>query len=160
MILQRHLADTATALCPALLRCYEDFTPKQVLLHYKQQAYLEKRHEQLKTVLEIAPVFLKTPERIEAFVFIYFVSLLLHALLERQVRQAMQVHALGSLPIYPETRECEKPTAEKVLALFESLRRHRLLQAENVMATFYDPLSEVQQQVLALLNVPLKDYGH
>ena len=144
---------------PLVTNLEEPISPGEVLRHYKQQAFLEKRHEQLKTVLEIAPVFIKTPERIEAFVFIYFVALLLHSLVERQLREAMSAHEIKRLPVYPEARECEKPTAEKVLALFESLRRHRLLGSDAVMATFFDPMSEIQRQVLSLLNVPLSAYG-
>ncbi|MBK7250992.1 MAG: hypothetical protein IPI06_08975 [Gammaproteobacteria bacterium] len=47
-------------------------TPLQVLEAHKAQPRLEKRFEQLKTVHEIAPVFLKNPARIEAFFTIYF----------------------------------------------------------------------------------------
>jgi len=145
---------------PLVTNLHESVSPGEVLRHYKQQATLEKRHEQLKTVMEIAPVYLKTPERIEAFVFVYFLSLLLHALLERQVRRAMQSKEIKQLQVYPERRECENPTAEKVLELFASVRRHRLLGPDSVMATFYDPLNEVQRQVLELLEVPLTAYGH
>ena len=41
-----------------------DLTAEQVLLAHKGQPTIEKRFEQLKTVHEIAPVFLKNPGRI------------------------------------------------------------------------------------------------
>ncbi len=37
-----------------------------VLSTYKYQAFVEKRHEQLKTAQHVVPVNFKTPERIEA----------------------------------------------------------------------------------------------
>ena len=54
-------------------------TPSQVLEAHKGQPTLEKRFEQLKTVHEIAPVFLKNPSRIEAFSTVYFFALLVQS---------------------------------------------------------------------------------
>ncbi|MDG7000982.1 MAG: hypothetical protein JRN15_17955 [Nitrososphaerota archaeon] len=54
---------------------------------------------ELKTVHEIAPVFLKNPGRIEAFFTMYFFALLVQALIERELRGAMKRHQLKSLPI-------------------------------------------------------------
>jgi hypothetical protein len=44
---------------------------------------IEKRFEQIKTVQQIAPVFLKNPGRIEALFTLYFLALLVQALIER-----------------------------------------------------------------------------
>ena len=43
---------------------------------YKCQPTIEKRFEQIKTVHEIAPVFLKNEARIEALFTLYFLALL------------------------------------------------------------------------------------
>lgn len=59
---------------------------KDVLLNYKYQPYIGKRHQLFKSVLEAAPVYLKSPQRIEALMFVYFVALLLNALFERELR--------------------------------------------------------------------------
>jgi len=61
-----------------------DLTCKEILAAYKFQPSLEKRHEQLKTVQDLAPVWLKNVSRIEALLFLYFIALLVHALLERE----------------------------------------------------------------------------
>ena len=50
---------------------------------------IEKRFEQVKTVHEIAPVFLKNEGRIEALFTLYAIALLVQALIERELRQAM-----------------------------------------------------------------------
>ena len=47
-------------------------SPAQVLEAHKGQPMIEKRFEQLKTVHEIAPVFLKNEGRIEALFTLYF----------------------------------------------------------------------------------------
>jgi transposase len=132
----------------------------ELLQTYKYQSFIEKRHEQLKTAAEVVPVNFKTVERIEAFLFFYFVAVLIHALLERQVRTAMKKRKLRSIPLYPEGRECKAPTAEKILALFEPLRRHRLFRSGKLVQTFYDELSDLQHLVLDLLDIGSREYGH
>jgi hypothetical protein len=73
-----------------------------LLQAYKYQAFIAKRHEQLKTAAEVVPVNFKSPERIEAFLFLYFVAVTLQALIERQVRRAMAARRLRALPLYPD----------------------------------------------------------
>jgi transposase len=126
---------------------------------YKYQSFIEKRHEQLKTAADAVPVNYKNPERIEAFLFLYFVAVTIHALIERQVRIAMKGRKIRSIPLYPEQRACRAPTADKILELFESMRRHRLFDRERQLKTFWDPLSDVQRMVLDLLEVPVSEYS-
>ena len=66
----------------------------EVLHAYKRQPQIEKRFEQLKTDFAIAPVFLKDVGRIEALFCVYFLVLLVEALLERELRQAMERQGL------------------------------------------------------------------
>lgn len=54
----------------------------QVLVAYKGQPRIEKRFEQIKSVHEIAPVFLKNEARIEALFTSYFLALLVQALVD------------------------------------------------------------------------------
>ena len=132
----------------------QDLTPRQVLEAYKFQPRLEKRHEQLKNVEEVAPVYLKKVTRIEALLFLYFIALLVQALLEREVRRAMAREKIEMLPIYPEERECRAPSTERILDLFMPLQRHRLHQRGRLVQVFQPELDELQQQVLALLRIP------
>lgn len=133
--------------------------PLEVLKIYKYQAFVEKRHEQLKSVAEVVPVNFKSPARIDAFLFLFFVALTIGALLERQLRNAMAAHQIDSLPIYPEGRSCKAPTAGKILALFANLRRHRLLDANRYVKTFWDPITDAQRTVLQLLDLPVSQFG-
>lgn len=132
----------------------KDLTPRQVLEAYKFQPRLEKRHEQLKSVEDVAPVYLKKVTRIEALLFLYFIALLVQALLEREVRRAMAREKIEMLPIYPEERECRAPSTERILDLFMPLQRHRLQQRGRLVQVFQPELGELQQQVLALLRIP------
>lgn len=157
---QIRAAATADGIFPLVTnRTAEQVDALGLLRIYKYQAFIEKRHEQLKTAAEVMPVNYKSPERIEAFLFLYFLAVTIHAIIERHVRTAMKNRRLRSIPIYHEERECKAPTADKILGLFEPLRRHRLFQDKNVVQTFWDPLTDTQRLVLDLLGVPTAKYG-
>jgi transposase len=138
----------------------ENLSLTEVLAKYKYQPFLEKRFEQLKTVFAVAPMWLKKPERIAGLLFLYYIVLLVQALLEREVRRQMKEHDIKSLPLYPEHRACAAPTAELILAAFEGHRRHRLLSNDGqVLRTFHDPLSDVARQILGLLDIDSSAFG-
>lgn len=124
-----------------------------VLEAHKGQPMIEKRFEQIKTVHEIAPVFLKDEGRIEALFTLYFLALLVQSLIERELRLAMKRNDIEELPLYPEQRQCAHPTTEQVLRLFSLTERHRLIQAGRTVQVFEAELTPLQQQVLSLLGV-------
>jgi transposase len=130
----------------------------QVLEAHKGQPMIEKRFEQVKTVHEIAPVFLKDEGRIEALFTLYAIALLVQALIERELRRAMAHNRIDELPIYPEQRQCAHPTTEQVLRLFSLAERHQLIQHDHTVQIFHPSLTELQRHVLALLGVPLTAY--
>jgi len=134
-------------------------SPADVLQAHKGQPMIEKRFEQVKTVHEIAPVFLKDEGRIEALFTLYFLALLIQALIERELRLAMTRESIDELPLYPEQRQCAHPTTEQVLRLFSLTQRHRLVdQAGSTIQVFEAELTSLQFQILALLGVPAESF--
>ncbi len=129
-------------------------TPKEVLAAHKRQPALEKRFEQAKTVFQIAPVLLKNEGRIGALFFLYFLALLVQALIERQIRLAMQQQKVADLPLYPEERPQRHPTCEQILRLFSSVQRNVLHTADRELKVFHSVFTPRQLQVLQLLGVP------
>jgi hypothetical protein len=75
---------------------------------------------------QVASVFLKEVSRIQALLCLYFLVLLVQALLERELRRAMALHQIESLPLYPEGRACRHPTTPQLIELFENVQRHCL----------------------------------
>lgn len=137
----------------------EAMSLRDVLVAYKHQPCIEKRHEQLKSVLDVMPVNLKSPSRIEAFLFIYFLALLVSSLIEREIRQQMKTEKIPSLPLYPEQRPCKAPTANRIFELFDDVRRHRLVAADaSVQKRFYDELTQLQRTVLPLCGLSPAQY--
>lgn len=132
----------------------KDLSLKEILAAYKSQPMLEKRHEQLKSVQDMAPVWLKKISRIEGLLFLHFIALLVHALVERELRLAMVGQNLDMIPLYPEERECRAPCMERILQLFASLETHRLTQNDALVQIFQPKLDALQRKILHLLGIP------
>jgi len=143
---------------PLLTNCPQ-LSVKEVLEAYrKKQPLIEKRHEMLKTVLEAAPMWLKNVDRVEALLFLEYVALTVHALVERELRQAMEGEGVKKLPLYPEERECKAPTAARVFEVFGTLQRHILSTAGKVVQTFLPELTPLHRQTLRLLDIPISKF--
>lgn len=141
-----------------LLSNDRDLAAVQVLEAHKRQPTIEKRFEQTKTVFEIAPVFLKNEGRIEALFYLYALALLVQALIERELRRAMERESIEELPLYPEERQCRRPTAEQIFRLFSLAGRHSLKHKGEEVRTFHPELTTFQKQILELLGVPAAAY--
>lgn len=141
-----------------LITNVHEFSAQQTLEAYKRQPVIEKRFSHLKTDFVVAPVYLKNVSRIQALLCVYFFVLLVETLLERELRRAMQTREVESLPLYPEGRACKRPTARRILDVFEPLQRHTLTRGGE-RETFVTDLSRLQRRILKLLGVPQTDYG-
>jgi transposase len=114
---------------------------------------VEKRHDMLKNVLSATPAFLKSVSRLEALLFLMYISLTVHALIEREVRKKMEEQGISSLPLYPEERECRAPTAIRIFEIFSDVRRHLLMKNGRIVQRFLPELSSIQKQILSLLHI-------
>ena len=61
---------------------------------------------------------------------------------------------IEELPLYPEQRQCRRPTTEQVLRLFSLAERHALRREGHTVQVFHPELTDLQRQVLTLLGVP------
>jgi hypothetical protein len=148
-------------------------TPKKVLQAYKGQPKIEKRFAQLKSDFDLAPVLLKSPERVVGLFTIYFLALLVQALIERELRNALAQCAEqadpdcrrhdGSIDLYPEARRTRRPTARFILDALENVRYYDLLtpgQADDDQPLpLYDQLTDTQVRLLTLLGLDPETYG-
>ena len=133
---------------------------KQALKKYKYQPYAEKRHQQMKSVFGVMPVWLKNSKRVESLLWLYHVVDLVQALLEREVRRQMEKAGIASLPLYAEDRHSKAPTAQMVLKAFQGHRCYRLLDTTgSEVLCLHDPVSEVADTLLTLLGIDRSAYG-
>jgi transposase len=136
-----------------------DASERELLWAYKKQPSIERRFSQMKTDFSVAPVHLQSASRIVSFLCVYFLALLVEALLERELRRAMKASGVNTLPLYPEGRPCRHPTAPRIFEAFDNVQRHSLTltgKASNVLVT---QLSPVQQTILKLLRNSSAHYG-
>ena len=132
---------------------------KQILQTYKfGQPGVEQRHHNLKAFHQVAPQYLKSVARIEAFLCVYFFALLVNTLIEREMRQAMKRCRLKALPIYPEGRPCRQPTTEQIFRIFEGLMVHQLSSSRGTAHIYQPKLTRLQRKVLRLLGMRAKTY--
>jgi Domain of unknown function (DUF4277) len=111
---------------------------------FKQQCYVEQSHHQWKTPLAVHPLFLKSPERIEALVYLLKIALTAYHLLQRLYRQAVPDDA---------------PLSDKRLTSESILRAFRvcpLVKETTPLGCVIHPvqLSTRQHQILARLQFP------
>jgi transposase len=130
----------------------------EVLKAYKYQPRLEKRFSQFKTVHNAAPLLFKKIERIEANMFAFFIALALQALLEREIRSNMSADQIEKLYIYPEDRECKRPTTSIIFDRFSPLSRYVVQGKDAARSHFQDQLSPAQIEILAVLKMSHDDY--
>jgi len=136
----------------------ETMSAKQALVAYKYQPRLEKRFAQLKSVHQAAPTLFKKVERVEAMMFLFFMALILQAVIEREVRRTMSDNAIDAIPIYPEHRLAYHPTTAKIFDRFHDTSLYRLIQEQAVVKEYRDELTPLQQSILALLGMTEDHY--
>jgi transposase len=136
----------------------EKESKKEILEIYKYQPYVEKRFSQLKTDLEVAPVYLKKPLRCAGLAHAYYVALAVASLIERRVRQGMVREGLESLPLLPEGRQTSTPTCPRILEAFRLVTWHEFRRGDEIVR-FPIELTVLQKLLLKLLEVPRELYA-
>ena len=130
----------------------------QVLKKYKNQPYLEKRMYTAKSILKVAPVFLETPKRIEAMLFLYFAALMIVGLIERNIRKNMKQERIETLPILPSNMKTKTPTWNNISNFFRNVHLSIILQHELTISSSVKGVTDLHGQVLQLLDIPERVY--
>jgi transposase len=103
----------------------------------------------------VTPLFLKTPQRIAALVFLIMVGALVAGLIERQVRRALAALQQPLTGLMPEGRDTLHPT---VARLFKAFADYSLVQVKDargrVVESRFARLNPVQAQILKMLGLP------
>lgn len=135
-----------------------DLPAAEVLQIYKKQPFLEKRFYTTKSILEVAPMFLKKNERIEAMLFLYFIALMVVSLIERNIRKQMEEEEIDNLAILPERRKTERPTWNNICYFFRNLHLAIVTADEHVISSAVNGVTELHRLVCKLLQVPNEVY--
>jgi transposase len=116
----------------------------ELFTKYKEQGYSELANHQFKTPLAVHPVFLKTPQRVEALVFLMLIALTVYFLVQRLYRQQLPTDAP------PKER---RTTTETILRAFNTytLLLHHTRLGRVVQST---RLTTRQREILQQLGFP------
>jgi transposase len=132
--------------------------PAEVLKIYKNQPFLENRLYTKKTVLQVAPVFLKKEKRIEAILFLYFVALMIVSLIKRKIRMNMANAKIEKLPILPQAMNTKKPTWNNIRYFFRNVHYSQIMHDGICIQSEVKGLSDLHKQINRLLDVPSAVY--
>lgn len=95
----------------------------------------------------------KNVVRTEAFLFLYFVAMIIQALIESDVRISMKDQGISNIPVYFEERECSSTTAYRILSKFDNiLLDHILVDGMDEKHVSTD-ISNTQRKILFLLHI-------
>jgi len=131
---------------------------KAALEAYKYQPRLEKRFCQLKSVHQVAPTLFKRVERVEAIMLLFFLALILQAVIEREVRRKMKASNIEALSIYPEHRLAYHPTTAKIFERFQDIANYRIVEDNQVIKVYRDEITDLHKEILGLLGMTEKNY--
>jgi transposase len=141
-----------------LLSTDECMSAKDALKAYKYQPRLEKRFTQFKDIHNGAPLLVKKLERVEAVMFIFFLAMIVQAVIEREIRMQMQKQEIQWLPIYPEGRIAYHPTTAKVFDRFEGVSIYHRKRGGKVIQEYRDTLNDLQKQIIEMLAISESEY--
>ncbi len=126
-----------------------------ILAEWKGQHKVERCFRLVNQVFLVAPLFVKTPQRIAALVFLIMVGALVAGLIERQVRRVVAKLQQPIKGLMPEGRDTLRPTAQR---LFKAFADYSLVQVKDeqgqVVESRFARLNLVQEQILKVLGLP------
>lgn len=132
-----------------------DLPAAAVLAEWKDQYKAEHGFRRLNQVFLVAPLFLKTPRRIAALVFLIMVGALVAGLIERQVRRVVAQRQQPIKGLMPEGRDTLRPTVER---LFKAFADYSLVVVKNAQGqtvlTRFAQFNPVQEQIRVALGLP------
>jgi transposase len=136
-------------------------TSLEIFRLYKEQSQVERRFRAVKhPPLQVRPLWLHQPQRIESLVFVVLVALFLFALVEREARQVVQQSGQVFTGLRPEGRDHLPVTSEQLVAAFAPLTlvKQRLRVGDEVVDVLTPTtLSPIQAQILERLALMKPD---
>jgi transposase len=130
----------------------------EVLRMYKRQSYLEKRMYTKKSILDVAPVFLKKESRIEAVLLLYFFALMVVSLIERNIRLNMTKQKIEKLPILPQKMNTKKPTWNNIRYFYRNIHLSVIIKNKVPIQADVQGFSDLHKKVCELVEVPCSVY--
>ena len=124
------------------------------MLAHKNQYKCEHTFRRAKGPYSIEPIYLHTPERIEAFLFLFKIALQILVLIERTARKNIDDRDRGLDGFMPNRKDVRNPRSEFMLKEFEDIVQGKMQMPDGKHYGFVSQLNELQKDILSILAVP------
>jgi len=156
--------DKELALCgyyPLITNKPEDaLSIEEAMLAHKNQYKCEHINRRAKSSLNIEPIYLQTPERIEAMLFLFKMALQMVVLIERTARDNIDKRDSGLDDFMPNKKDVRNPKTEYMLAEFEFIVSGDVPMPDGNISGFISELNPLQKDILSILEVPMECYAY
>jgi transposase len=164
LILDQNALDHALSRCgyyPLLTnQSPEQLSIEEAMLAHKKQYKSEHTFRRAKGPLNIEPVYLHTPERIEALLLLFKIALQMVVLIERTARKNIRQRDYGLNNFMPNRADVRNPRSEYMLKEFEDIVKGELPLPDGNTYGFVSELNTLQRDILSVLEVPLNYYEY
>lgn len=127
---------------------------------HKNQYKCEHTFRRAKGPYSIEPIYLHTPERIEAFLLLFKIALQMVVLIERSARKNIHQRDRGLDDFMPNRKDVRNPRSEYLLKEFEDVVRGQMQMPDGNSYGFVSELTRLQRDILAILEVPVDYYDY
>jgi transposase len=131
-----------------------DISFEEAMQSHKDQYKNEHTNRRAKSSLNLEPIYLQTPKRIEAMLFLFKIALQLAVLIERGARQAIKARDKGLDNFMPNRKNVTNPTTENLLAEFKDIVKGIIELPSGQAYGFVSKLTDIQKDILAVLGIP------
>jgi len=138
----------------------EDLSVDSAMIAHKNQYKPEHIHRRAKSGYKLEPVYLHTPERIEAYLLLFKIALQLVILIERTARNNVRVRDKGLDNFMPNRKDIRNPRAEYMLKAFEYVVRGQLVLPDGKTCGFVSELTALQKDILEITEVPIDFFSY
>jgi transposase len=164
LILDQNAVDQALSRCgyyPLLTnQNQEQLSIEDAMLAHKKQYKSEHTFRRAKGPYSIEPVYLHTPERIEAFLLLFKIALQMVVLIERTARKNIRERDYGLDNFMPNRVDVRNPRSEYMLKEFEDIVKGEMPLPDGNTYGFVSELNTLQRDILSVLEVPLNYYEY
>jgi transposase len=133
---------------------------EEAMFAHKDQYKCEHIFRRAKGPYSIEPVYLHTPERIEAFLLLFKIALQIIVLIERTARKNIDQRNRGLDGFMPNRKDVRNPRSEFMLKEFEDIVQGKIPLPDGNTYGFVSELTELQKDLLSILEVPPRWYEY
>jgi len=131
-----------------------DISLEDAMQSHKDQYKNEHTNRRAKSSLNLEPIYLQTPKRIEAMLFLFKIALQMAVLIERSAREKIKARDKGLDNFLPNRNNVKNPTTENLLTEFKDVVKGIIELPSGEKFGFVSKLTDIQEDILTVLGIP------